>query len=154
MAEIKAANLAEGFRSYPTDDHGKLRFLYGKATNDTGAALDAGSTVVIGELPSGRVRVLPYLSRYRVSALGASRVMAIGHKAYFDRGVPETAPAEPLDADAFAGAIDVSSATNASLTDVKFDLYSRRGVELIATVTGGTIPTGATFEFAIAYLYE
>lgn len=155
VTETLANHMLADARPYPIDEHGKLRFLC--ATIVQGAAAgDAGSTVIIGDLPSGRVRVLPHLSRYKVTALGASRTMDIGHEAYYDRADP-TDTGEADDDNAFADNIDVSSATDAAfpvLAGTFFDMYSTKGVRLYATVDGGTIPAAAVFEFAIAYLYE
>jgi hypothetical protein len=150
-----SAQLADGYRRYPTEDHGKLRFLYGKVTQGA-AAGDIGSTMIIGRLPPGRVRVLPYLSRYKASAWGAARTLSIGHAAYFDQtGVGDTG--EPAAPAAFASAVDVSAATDAAfptLAGMKFDMYSRNGIEINATVAGGTIPVAATLEVCLAYITE
>lgn len=150
----KAAELAAGARVYPVSDHGKLRFAYGKVTQS--GAGDATSTWEIAKLPPGRVRILPHLSRYKVSALGASRVMDIGHRAYYAASFTDTV-AEAEDDNAFADNIDVSGATHATwptTAGLKFDMYSREGVTIYANVTGGTIPDGATGEFLIAYICE
>ena len=150
-----AAQMADGYRKLPIEDHAKLRFMYGKITQGV-AAGDAGSSVVIGKLPPGRVRVIPYLSRYKVSALGAARVMDIGHDLYYDR-TEDADAGEAAAAAVFANDIDVSGATDALFpvtAGLKFDMFSRDGITLRATVAGGTIPAAATFEFNIAYLYE
>lgn len=151
------AQLADGFRRYPIDEHGKLRFQWATVANDAVAG-DDGSMVKICLMPAGRKRIVLPLCRYKVSALGASRVMKIGHRAYYDRSDPSSA-AQAEDDDAFASAIDVSAAVNATFpvlaaSPLKFDMFSRENVELFATITGGTIPANATFDFMIAYLYE
>lgn len=157
ITTTKAAELADGYRKYPIEDHGKLRFAYGKITQGA-AAGDDGSFGIICKLPPGRKRILPFLSRYKVSALGSSRVMKVGHQAYRDRGeVSDTGEAD--DDDAFMSAIDVSSAVaafwpSAATSALKFDIYSVDEVVIYLTITGGTIPAAATFEFAIAYIYE
>jgi hypothetical protein len=151
----KSAQLADGARPYPIDDHGKIRFAYGKITQ-VGIG-DIGSSVIFAKLPFGRVRLLPYLSRYKVTALGAARVMAIGHDAYYSTATPATADPVAAAAAAFASAVDVSGATEANFPvtgGIKHDLYSRDGVQLRATITGGTIPDGAVFEYCVAYVTE
>lgn len=156
VTETLAAQMASTYRRYPIDDMGKLRVLYGKITQGA-AAGDDGSSVVIGDLPPGRVRILPQLCRYKVSALGASRVMKVGHDLYYDNSqVGDTG--EPADLLAFMSAVDVSAATNADwpvlAAALKFDVYSRAGVRLRATITGGTIPAAATFEFVVVFVAE
>ncbi len=155
VTETFANHMLADARPYPVEEHGKLRVL--AATIVQGAAAgDAGSTVIIGDLPPGRVRVFPHLSRYKVTALGASRVMDIGHQAYYDRSdVSDTG--EALDEDAFALNIDVSGATDAAfpvLAGTFYDMYSRGGIRLYANVAGGTIPAAAVFEFCVVYAYE
>ena len=151
------AQLADGARIYPIDEHGKMRVQYATVQNDAVAG-DDGSFVRICKLPPGRKRLMLPLCRYKVSALGASRVMKIGHRAYYDRSEP-SATAQAEDDDAFASAIDVSAAVNATFpvaaaSPLKFDMFSREAFELFATITGGTIPAAATFEFQIVYVYE
>lgn len=155
---ITANALQDTARRYPIDDHGKLRFQWAKAVNDTGAAGDDGSTATLFKLPPGRKRIIPWLSRFKASAFGASRVLKIGHRAYDARS--EVGVAQELeDDDAFASAIDISSAAqamfvSAATANFKFDIWSREEVEIFATVTGGTWPTDGTLEVALAYLYE
>jgi hypothetical protein len=157
ITTTKAAELADGYRKYPIEDHGKLRYAYGKITQGA-AAGDDGSFGIIAKLPPGRKRILPRQSSYKVSALGASRVMKVGHRLYYDRG--DVADAGEAENDsAFMSAIDVSSAVNsawptAASSALKYDIYSIGEVEIFLTITGGTIPAAATFEFLIAYLYE
>lgn len=153
---LLSVQLAEGYRKYPIDDHGKLRFQYANAVQ--AVAGDDGSFVHLFKLPPGRKRILPHLSKYKVSALGASRVMKVGHGAYRANVLAAGVAAvdEPADDDAFMVSIDVSSATNAAwtATSMKFDIYSMNEVLIYLTITGGAIDVGETFEFLMAYLYE
>lgn len=144
---------ADQFRKYPIDEHGKLRMNWFTIPALTVAG-DIGSTLRLCELPPGRVRVLPHMSRLSASAFGAARTLAVGHKAYATR--PPDNSDEADNPSAFAAAIDVSAETNVvALSNVlKYDLYSRAGVEIYATVAGGTIPIGATLNGYIAFLYE
>lgn len=133
-------------------DGGKTRYLYFKATQGA-AAGDAGSTFDLGRLPFGSVRILPGASLITCSALGASRTLDIGHRAYETRGgVDSTVEAEDLDA--LVANVDVSSAiASVKLSSViKFDLHSRSGVLLVAQVNDGTIPIAAVLEGYIAYV--
>lgn len=146
-----AAQLAEGFRGDPRDKHGKLRFQYFKATQ-VGVG-DATSEFNLCKLPFGNVRVLPGLSRISCSALGASRTLDVGLRAY------ETKPDGTLEAedpDAFIADIDVSSAVAGVqlATTIKHDVYSRTGAVVMAQVNDGTVPDAAVIEGYIAYLYE
>lgn len=151
------AQLADGARIYPIDEHGKMRQVWSTVVNDAVAG-DDGSFVRICKLPPGRKRLVLPLCRYKVSALGASRVMKIGHRAYYDRSDPSAAIVAEDD-DAFAVNVDVSAAVAAyfpiaAASPMKFDMFSRDTFELFATITGGTIPANATFDFMITYLYE
>lgn len=154
VENYSSAQLVEGYRKYPIDEHGKLRFLYFNvpALTVTG---DADSTYELGNLPPGRVRVLPCLSRITTSAYGSSRTLDVGHAAYQKRGDPAE-DFEALNYEAFIANMDISSAVAAAAfsTALKYDLYSVAGVKLVARVQAGTSPIGATMSGLLAYLYE
>lgn len=149
--DIGSAQIAEDYRKYPIDDHGKLRYAYAKVT--AAEALAANGTMALFNLPSGRKRVLPHLSRISTSAFGAGRTLDLGHAAY-TKGAPANQEAE--DADAFIDGLDVSSAVAAQPvgSSLKFDMYSVDEVLVFATVLGNTMPANATVEVLLAYLYE
>ena len=149
---LDAAQLAEGYRRHPIDDHGKLRFAYGKATADVAVA--ANGTIGLLWLPPGRKRVIPSLSRITVSAFGSGRTLDVGHDTYLKR--PPGNAMEADDPDAFIDGLDVSSAvTNGVVgTALKFDMYSLDEVLVYATVLGNTMPVAGTIELLLAYLYE
>lgn len=149
--DIASAQLAADFRRYPIDDHGKLRFAYGKVT--AAGALAANGTAALFWLPSGRKRLLPTLGRITTSAFGAGRTLDVGHAAYL-RSTPNSEEAE--DVDAIIDGLDVSSAVVAAAvgTALKFDIYSAEPVLIFATVLGNTMPDGATIEVLLPYLYE
>jgi len=146
-----SAQMVEDTRLRPTEKHGKLRFAYFNlpATTIVG---DATTTIDLCELPSGQVRVLPHLSRIATSAFGAGRTLSVGHYAY----QKADSSTEPQNATAFIAALDVSAAVAAAVwgTAIKYDVYSKAGVTLFATVNANTIPVGATIEGFVAYLYE
>ena len=148
---------ASGYRKRPIDAHGKLRFHYSDFGPLTVAG-DAGSTYELGKLPPGPVRLLPCLSRWECSAYGAARVLKTGHKEYrkAQDGAVVDDGLEADDDNAFQSAVDISGALSNQVlgTALKFDMYSTAGVDLYATVTGGTSPIGATIAWLIAYLYE
>jgi hypothetical protein len=148
--EGKLAEASAATRYWPAEG-GKLRLAHFTlpATTVTG---DDGSSVQLVKLPAGRVRVIPGLSLINVSALGASRVMDLGVRAYVaSDGV--TAVAAILDD--FVNDRDVSGATSASFAvsgaPVKRDYFSFSGLTICALVAGGTIPIGATMEGYVAY---
>lgn len=154
---LKSAQLvraaADNPRLYPTEDHGKFRQQYANFVNDSGAAGDAGSTVDLFVLPPGKLSLRPLMAALRCSAFGASRVVKIGHRKYYKSSTEEIAE----DDDAFSTGLDISAAalvTNPYGTQLKYDLYSMRGITVYATVTGGTIPTNATLETYLPYIYE
>lgn len=150
--DINAEQLADGFRRYPIDDHGKMRYMYGKVT--ASADLADGGTMGLFWLPPGRKRVLPHLSRIKVSAFGAGRTLDIGHASYRSRPVGNPAVAD--DPDFFVNGQDVSAGISANVfsTSLKLDMYSLNEVLVYATVLGGTMPQDATLEVLLAYLYE
>lgn len=149
-----ATQMVEGARPYPTDSHGKLRYEYFEVPAVTVAG-DADSIARLCVLPPGRVRVLPHLSRITTSAFGASRTLDIGHVAYQKRDEASGA-LEALNYEAFLANLDISSAVNAAVfsTVLKYDLYSKAGVEVVARCQGGTWPIGGTIRGLLAYLYE
>lgn len=144
-------------RKRPIDEHGKLRFLYSRTT--VAVVGDIGSTFKIGTLPPGAVRVLPYLGAQGHSAWGAARTVSLGLAAY--RFKQDQAAAndgiQAAQPNIFASALDFSASVpgvilNAAL--IKWDVYSLAGVDVIATLAGGTVPIGATIDIALPYLYE
>lgn len=147
-----SAQLAEGYRGRPTDNHGKLRFAYFSFTQGA-AAGDVNSEANLCKLPQGAKRILPGLSRVSTSAFGGGRTLDIGFRAY-DRQVGEDLQAEELDA--LVDGMDVSSAVNGAAfgTGIKYDVYSRTEMTVAAQVRGNSIPAGATIEGYVAYLYE
>lgn len=142
------------YRGRPTDEHGKLRIQYFEL-EAVAVAGDIGSTVDLCTLPPGAIRILPLLSMLQVSAFGASRTLSVGHRAYQKRDNPGEAY-EAESANAFINARDVSSATFAAFSAavLKYDVYSKQGVKLFATVAGGTIPVNATIKGYVIYIAE
>jgi len=154
MATVYSTQLTEGVRKYPIDDHGKTRIQYFYFKNTTLAALADGTEVDLCDLPPGRVRILNNLCRYRATALGASRLLDIGHRAYYK---DQTTTPVVDDDDAFVSNKDVSALTSDvpfDTTIMKTDIYSKAGVRVYATVDGGTIPIDAIIEGYIFYVYE
>lgn len=153
MATSYSAQMTEGFRKYPIDDHGKLRFQRGNVAA-LAVALASADQIEMFRLPPGRIRILPWLCRISTSAWGSSRTLSLGHRAY-----PTRPPGETLEAEAgtaFLNALDVSSAVAAAAfgTTMKYDIYSRTEVSVFATIGGGTMPVAATLDIMMAYLYE
>lgn len=141
-------------RKRPFDTQGKLRFAY-FSLPAVAVAGDIGTTIDLCDLPPGAVRILPWLSQLSVSAWGASRTLSIGHRAYAKLDDPYTSEAES--SNAFVSALSVATAltTDAwSATVMKYDVFSKAGVTIFATVAGGTIPVGATMDGLVAYIYE
>lgn len=148
--------LAPDRRGSPQNDHSKVRFQYFHLPATTVAG-DANSTVDLCDLPIGQIRVIPELSRVQCSAFGADRTLSVGHRMYQKRDayMAQGAVDEPEDADAFGAGIDVSAAATVKVgPSVGFDIFSKEGVRVFATVAGGTIPLGATLSGYIAYTYE
>ena len=136
-----------------------LRFTFTQGA----AAGDANSTADLVKLPAGNIRVLLAECFMHRSAFGASRVADIGWTAY---KTPEGADVA-ADVDAFVDGLSVASAgqalwsaasqgagANGSGLDKTFLIQSRAGVTVRATVTGGTIPAGATLTGFITYIQD
>lgn len=143
-------------RTNAMENTGKLRIMsfHLPATAVLG---DIGTTIDLGYLPPGRVKVLPSLSKIKASAFGAARTLEIGHTAYQKRdSASETF--EAADDNAFTSvALNVAAATNdlpMDATQLDFDLYSKNGVLVQAVVKGGTIPAGATLEGFVIFITE
>jgi len=120
------------------------------------SAHDAGSDVVLARLPANRMKILGTESYLKTSAFGSSRVGKIGYLAYTDLD----GEAVVADDDALASALDLSSAaTNTlhnaiALADTSLTIESQGGVDINLTVTGGTIPSGATIKGYITYIVD
>lgn len=144
-------------RKRPFDIHGKLRFDYFEIVPVVVFG-DIGTTIELCDLPPGAVRILPWECRLKTSAFGASRTLSIGHRAYSKIDPTSTTTTdEPENASAFVSALDVSAAVNNvafSATVQKYDVFSKAGVTIFATVAGGTIPVAATVSGFVAYIYE
>ena len=112
------------------------------------AAGDAGSTADLIKMPGGKIRFLKI--EFATSAFGASRVLKIGHEGYTD---VDASTAVAADDDAFASALDLSSAADISdLVDVVIESFD--GFDIRGTVTGGTIPAAATLKGYISYVRD
>jgi len=141
------AEAAAAVRYWPAQG-AKIRLAHFTFVN--GATVgDDGSSVNLVKLPAGKVRVLPILSYIAVSALGASRVMDLGVRAYVaSDGI--TAVAAILND--FVNDRDVSSATAANFgTSLKKDYFSATGITICALITGGTLDAAETMEGYVAY---
>lgn len=140
-------------RLFPIEDHGKFRQQYANFLNSSGVAGDAGTTIDLFMLPPGRLSLRPLLSALKSSAFGASRVVKIGHRKYARTSTEDVVE----DDDAFSTGLDISAAALIASpygTNLKYDLYSLSGIMVFATVTGGTVPTNATLETYLTYVYE
>src|SRR5262252_2307976 len=133
---------AAGYFKRPIDSHGKLRILYGKMV--AAIAGDIGSTINLGKLPPGAVRLMYSLCAVKCSAWGAGATLNIGYSAYRSKQDQQAANdgIEAGSANAIASALDMSASAvksfNAAL--IKWDFYSLAGVSMIGTVAGAVIP--------------
>lgn len=110
---------------------------------------DAGSIAKLRKLPPGRLIFFPLESYITWEAFGAARVLDIGFEAYTEPDGDAVVAAAAL----FDNDIDVSSAGGAALgsdygqatvanVGQMREFWSKAGVAIVATVAGGTIPTG------------
>lgn len=155
--QVSEVGAADGKRLRPLDTHGKLRIDYFSYTNNTGGTLADGTEIDLVDLPPGAVRLLLPLCMIKVSAMGAARVLDLGNRAYSQNPAADNVVE---DDDQFIANLDVSGAVaraawqTPSSALLKFDLYSKAGIRLYATIDGGTIPAGATIEGYAVYVYE
>lgn len=112
------------------------------------AAGDDGSFVNLFKFPGGKIRILKI--DYANSAFGASRVLKIGNLAATN---VDGKTAIAADDDAFAAALDLATAVDTSdLSDTIIETFD--GFVMQGTVTGGTIPIGATLKGYITYVRD
>lgn len=138
--------------------HGRIRIA--RFTFTQGAAAgDANSTADLVKLPPGKnITLLKNLSRVTCSALGAARVLDIGHTGYTNiDGTVVAAAADVLldggDVSA-AATLAMGAGTNALTANDAFVFDNKTGVTLQGKVTGGTIPAGATLHGYFAYIED
>lgn len=144
---MQEGKLSENRQYWPAEG-GKLRVAHFTLPATTVVG-DDGSSVNLVRIPMGKIRILPGLSRIDVSALGSSRVMDLGVRAY-TASDGKTAVAAILND--FVNDRDVSGATSGTFgTAVKKDYFSSQGLTICALVAGGTIPIGATMEGYVVY---
>lgn len=145
--EGKLSEAAAAYRYWPSEG-AKVRLAHFTWVNGSTVGAD-GSSVNLVKLPSGKVRILPQLSYIAVSALGASRVMDLGVRAYVASD-GKTAVAAILND--FVNDRDVSSATTGNFgSAVKKDYFSATGLTICATIAGGTLDAAETMEGYVAY---
>jgi hypothetical protein len=63
-----------------TEMHGRERIMF--FTHDQDGVGDAGSTVALGELPAGRVRIIGGLSRFYCNWTASSQTMDVGWESF------------------------------------------------------------------------
>ena len=86
-----------------TADKGKLRTL--AFTHNQAGVGDAGSTIVLGKLPAGTVKIIGGLSRFYVNIVAGSATIDIGWQAYVDANGADVA----LDVDGMVDGLDVDT---------------------------------------------
>ena len=121
--------------SSTVDKHGKLRTLFFSHNQD--GAGDANSTVTLGKLPAGKVKIIGGLSRMYVNWVTGSQTMDLGWKAYTDLNGDAVA----LDVDGLVDGLDVdavgyqdmeSNIAAGKLKGGNYTFESRDGVEITA----------------------
>jgi hypothetical protein len=149
---------AAGYLKRPIDNHGKLRTIYGKVV--AAIAGDIGSTINMGILPPGAVRLRLNGCNLINSAWGAGATLNIGYAPYRFRQ-DQAALNDGIDAgsaNALGAAISMAAApgtrTPWQATMMKYDFYSLAGVSIIGTVAGAIMPAAATLEWWMEYVYE
>jgi len=127
------------------DEHGRVRVRAFEFTQ-SGAGVD-GDTATLCNLPGGTTRVLGVV--ITSSALGTGRVVKVGHTGYTNLSNTAVAASD----NAFLANTSVAAAgTVTSFATSK--LSSKTGLTVRATVTGGTIPDGATLNGYVLYAID
>lgn len=138
-------------RLLPYEEHGKMRADYAFFKNLTGGALAAGDEINFFKLPPSNVRLLPFLSRLRNTAASGT-TLSIGFRAYSKSDLEDPVAAAPTE---LLNAKSLTSADNAALSQIiKYDLFSKRGIIVYATLQGAALPANAELELILPYLYE
>ena len=140
-----------------TEDHGRLRLMFFTCLQD--GAGDATSSVVLGKLPPGRVRVLASLSRAYVNWTTSSAALDLGWDAYTAMNGSTTA----ADPDGLINGLSVDTvgfqtmegaiAANL-LTGGTYLFESKDGVKIRATSQDTAIATGDDLVGYLAYVLD
>jgi hypothetical protein len=140
-----------------TEDHGRMRIMFFTCLQD--GAGDATSSVVLGKLPPGRVRVLASLSRAYVNWTTSSAALDLGWDAYTAMNGSTTA----ADADGLINGLSVDTvgfqtmegaiAANL-LTGGTYLFESKDGVKIRATSQDTAIATGDDLVGYLAYVLD
>lgn len=138
-------------RNLPIESYGKMRSSRFSIT--LAAQADVTSTIDLVRLPSGRVRVLPYASKFWTSAWGAGATLSIGHRSYTGSDGVAVA-ADPVAFMAATSVAAVNSNTPFDQTKDKFDLFSRDGVTVYGVVGGANAPAAATLKGYVHFITE
>lgn len=131
--------------------HGNIKAIYFEYTNSTGGTLVDGTVIDFGPVLKSKLYLPSVL--LKVSAMSTSRVLNIGYQEHTDLATGDTVAG---DVDAFVAAKDVSSAVvnafNPCPTGTTPLTLNGDSVNLIGSVTGGTIPDGAIIAGYLFYL--
>lgn len=140
----------------PTESAGRVRIMY--FTHDQSGAGDAGSSVALGKLPGGRVRVLLSMSKMYCNWTTGSATLDLGWDAY--TAVDGTTTA--ADVDGLIDGLDVETAgyfsMEGALAGIKatggtYVFESKDGVVIRAT-SPGAIASGDDLVGYIAYVVD
>jgi len=141
----------------PTEAQGRLRVMF--FTHDQDGAGDATSSVALGKLPGGRVRVLTSLSRAYVNWTTGSAALDLGWDAYTD--FDGTAVA--ADADGLVDGLNVDTVGyqtfEGALAGIKATggthiFESKDGVVIRATSQGTAIASGDDLVGYLIYVVD
>lgn len=139
-------------RQYWPTEGGKIRFMHFKLPV-IAVASDITSVLSLGKLSPGKVRILPYPSLIKTSAWGGGATLDFGIAAYVGSDGKSAVAAGPTD---IASARDVSGALNGvtlavATSPMQLEYWSAKGLTVIATVGGISMPIAATLEGHLAY---
>jgi hypothetical protein len=140
-----------------TEDHGRMRIMFFTCLQD--GAGDATSSVILGKLPPGRIRVLASLSRAYVNWTTSSAALDLGWDAYTAMDGSTTA----ADPDGLINGLSVDTvgfqtlegaiAANL-LTGGTYVFESKSGITIRATSQDTAIATGDDLVGYLAYVLD
>ena len=129
----------------PAHDDSEMKYLYFSYTHSSGAGT---GEVSLGNLPSGKIRVYPELSRCTTSAFAAGSDIHLGHTGYTEPGGTAVA------ADDNAWVDNGDAATGGNMTFVTgepIEYNSESGIAVEAMIDTGNIEDTDTIAGYLCY---
>lgn len=127
-----------------TEFQGRMRVMF--FTHDQSGVGDAGSSVALGKLPPGRIRIISALSRVYVNWTTAGQTLDVGWDAYTNTA----GTAVVADPDGLVDGLDVESAGYFTLEGALAGVKASGGTFVFESKTGVVIRATSKSDKAIA----